>query len=115
MTEYKQVIAVRSDLKMSKGKLAAQASHASVEAVLRSDKDDIKFWREQGMKKIVVKVATKEALFTLKKEAEDAGLVCALITDAGHTEVEPGTVTCLGIGPDKEEKMDKVTGKLAVL
>ncbi len=115
MTEYKQVIAVRSDLKMSKGKLAAQASHASVEAVLRSDKDDIKFWREQGMKKIVVKVATKEALFTLKQEAEDAGLVCALITDAGHTEVEPGTVTCLGIGPDKEEKMDKVTGKLAVL
>ena len=47
--------------------------------------------------------------------AEDAGLKCALITDAGHTVVEPGTKTCLGIGPDDEKKIDLITGKLKIM
>ena len=115
MSEYKQVIVVRSDLKLSKGKLAAQASHASVEAMLRSGKDAITTWRGQGMKKVVLKVKTEKELLNVKQDAEDHDLVCALITDAGHTEVEPGTITCLGIGPDKEEKVDRVTGKLPML
>lgn len=115
MTEYKQVILVRADLKLAKGKMAAQVSHASVEAVLKSDKDDAATWRQQGMKKAVLKVADEKELRGYKQQAEDAGLVVALITDAGHTHLEPGTVTCLGIGPDKAEKIDTVTGNLKLI
>ncbi len=111
----KQVIIVRSDLKLPKGKMSAQVAHASTEAVLRSHKDDISVWRKGGMKKIVLKVANQKELLKYKTLAEDHGLVTALITDAGHTVVEPGTMTCLGIGPDKEEKIDMVTGKLKMV
>ncbi len=113
--EYKQVILVRQDLKLSKGKLAAQASHASVEAVLKSHKDDTAKWRSQGMKKSVLKVKDEKEVLKYKQKAEDAGLVTALITDAGRTHLEPGTITCLGIGPDKAEKIDPVTGQLKLV
>ena len=46
--------------------------------------------------------------------AEDAGLKTALIQDAGHTVLEPGTVTCLGIGPDEDKKIDRITGSLKI-
>ncbi len=113
--EYKQVILVRKDLKLSKGKMSAQCAHASSEAVLKSHKDDISKWRNAGMKKAVLEVKTKEDLFKYKQQAEDTGLVVSLITDAGRTELEPGTVTCLAIGPDTEEKIDKITGELKLL
>lgn len=115
MPEYKQVILVRQDLKLSKGKMAAQVSHASVEAVLKSHKDDAVKWREQGMKKAILKVADLKELQDYKRKAEDAGLVTALITDAGHTHLEPGTTTCVAIGPDKVEKIDKITGQLKLI
>ena len=115
MSEYKQVILARQDLKLSKGKLAVQSSHASVAALLKSHKDDIAKWQSQGMKKSVLKVADLKELLEFKQKAEDAGLVAALITDAGRTHLEPGTVTCLGIGPDKEDKIDKITGHLKLV
>ena len=115
MAEYKQVILVRQDLKLTKGKMAAQVSHASVEALLKSHKDDATTWRAQGMKKVVLKVNDLNELMDYKRKAEDTGLVVALITDAGHTQLAPGTVTCLGIGPDKAEKIDKVTGHLQLI
>lgn len=113
--EYKQVIVVRQDLKLSKGKMAAQASHASVEATLRSHKDDITAWRKQGMKKSVLKVPDKKELMIIKSEAEEEGLVTAVITDAGKTQILPGSITCVGIGPAKSEKIDKVTGHLKLI
>jgi len=112
MKDYKQVIVIRTDIKMSKGKTAAQASHASVDCILKADREDVKAWRSQGMKKVVLKAGSKEELYKLKQDAQDAGLVTGLITDAGETELEPGTVTCLGIGPAPEEKIDKITGHL---
>ena len=112
---FKQVILVRQDLKLPKGKLAAQASHASVEAVVRSHKDYISLWRKEGMKKVVLKVKDLDELIKYKQQAEDNGLVTGLIEDAGHTVLSPGTITCLGIGPDKEEKIDKITGKLKMV
>jgi PTH2 family peptidyl-tRNA hydrolase len=115
MTEYKQVILVRKDLKLSKGKMATQVGHASVEGVLKSDKDDVKRWKDQGMKKAVLKVADLTELMKYKEQAEDAGLVTGIIVDAGRTELAPGTVTCIVIGPDKEEKIDKITGKLPLM
>jgi PTH2 family peptidyl-tRNA hydrolase len=115
MTEYKQVILVRQDLKLSRGKMSAQASHASVEAVLKSHKDDVSVWRTQGMKKAVLKVKDLQELLDYKRKAEDAGMIAALITDAGHTQLAPGTTTCLAIGPDSTEKIDKITGKLQLI
>ena len=115
MTDLKQVILARMDLKMSKGKLAAQVSHASVEAALRSHKDDLTTWRKLGMKKVVLKVKNLDELLDYKQKAEDTGLIAAIITDAGHTELAPGTITCLAIGPAKEEKIDLVTGSLSML
>ena len=113
--ELKQVILIRQDLKLSRGKTAAQASHASVECLLRSNKDLVQDWRRQGMKKVILKVKDKKELIKYKNLADDANLSACLITDAGHTEVEPGTITCLGIGPDDEEKIDRVTGELQML
>ncbi len=109
---YKQVILVRQDLKLPKGKLSVQVSHASVNALLKSHKDDVTKWQKQGMKKIVLKVKDMEELLGYKRKAEDHGLITALIEDAGKTVLKPGTITCLGIGPDNEEKIDKVTGNL---
>ncbi|MFH1275638.1 MAG: peptidyl-tRNA hydrolase Pth2 [Candidatus Woesearchaeota archaeon] len=111
----KQVILVRQDLKLPKGKLAAQAAHASVEAVMRSDKKLVNKWREEGMAKIVVKVNDQKELLKYLQLAKDEGLVTALITDAGKTVVAPGTRTCLAIGPDEEEKIDYLTGNLKLL
>ena len=112
---YKQVILVRDDLKLPKGKLAAQCSHASVDAVIKSDRKTVGLWKNEGGKKIVLKVEDEKELFKYKQLAEDSGLKTALITDAGHTVVEPGTITCLGIGPDEEEKIDNITGKLKMM
>jgi len=113
--QLKQVIVVRDDLKLPKGKLAAQCAHASVDALLKSHKDDIMKWRSEGMKKVILRIENEKELLKLKQAAEDIGLVSALIVDAGRTVVEPGTVTCLGIGPDKEEKIDRITGKLKMI
>ncbi|MEM4282691.1 MAG: peptidyl-tRNA hydrolase Pth2 [Candidatus Woesearchaeota archaeon] len=113
--EYKQVILVRQDLKLSKGKLSVQAAHASVGALLKSHKDDIAKWQAQGMKKVVLKVKDLPTLLEIKAKAEDAGLAVSLVTDAGLTQLPPGTITSLGIGPDRAEKIDKITGNLKLL
>ena len=112
---FKQAILVRVDLKLTKGKMSAQASHASVEAVLRSSKEIVKKWRLEGMKKIILKVADKTELLRYKRKAEDYNLINSLITDAGKTHIAPGTMTCLGIGPCTEEELDKVTGELKLM
>jgi len=113
--DYKQVIVVRADLKLPKGKLGAQCAHASVEASLRSDKDMVKKWRNQGQAKIVLKVADLKELRKVNQDAKDSGLVTAMITDAGRTVIAPGTITCLGIGPNEEDKIDLITGDLKLV
>jgi peptidyl-tRNA hydrolase, PTH2 family len=111
----KQVIVVRSDLKLPKGKMSAQCAHAAVEAVVRSEKDTVKKWRSEGSMKIIVKVQNLDELYRINQDAKDFGLVSALITDAGRTVIAPGTVTCVGIGPDEEDKIDSVTGNLSLV
>jgi len=111
----KQVILVRHDLKLSKGKLAAQVAHASLDAALRSNRKVVKRWHDFGMKKVVLKVKDLEELRSYKARAENMGFVTALVTDAGHTHLAPGTITCLGIGPDDDENIDRLTGKLKML
>ena len=113
--ELKQVILVRDDLKLPKGKMAAQCTHAAVDAVLNSDSKKVKDWRNQGMKKIVLKVKDEKELIKYLQLAKENGLKTALITDAGRTVIAPGTKTCVGIGPDSEEKIDAITGKLKMM
>mgnify|MGYP001614235324 FL=1 len=110
----KQVILVRKDLKLSKGKLSAQCAHASVEAVLKSDKEKVNEWRIFS-KKVILKVKDEKELLEFKRLAEKERLVNALIKDAGLTEIPPNTITCLAIGPDEDKKIDKITGKLKIL
>lgn len=113
--ELKQVILIRTDLKMPKGKIAAQAAHASVDAVLKSDKSMVDSWRSQGMKKVALKVSDEKELIKYFQHAKDNGLTASLITDAGKNYVAPGTKTAVAIGPDDEEKIDEVTGELKML
>ncbi len=112
---YKQVILVRADLKLPKGKLAVQVAHASLEAALKSSRDIVDEWCSNGAKKVVLKVAELNELKSYEALARKEKLITALITDAGLTTVAAGTVTCLGIGPDKEERIDNVTGQLKIL
>lgn len=115
MKDFKQVIVVRTDLKLSKGKLATQVAHASSEASLKADKKIIFGWKKSGMKKIVLKGDSKEHLYRLLQESKDRGLVTSLIQDAGKTEVTPGTVTALAIGPASEDEIDKLTKDLKMI
>ena len=115
--EYKLVIVVRTDLGISKGKMAAQVSHAAVNCSLQSKKSDssnFKKWYADGQKKVVVKGSNESSLKKLQQHARDIGLICSLVSDAGLTEVAPGTITCLGIGPAPDSKVDEVTGNLSL-
>ena len=116
--ELKQAIAVRQDIKMGKGKLAAQVAHASLssaEEARRRREEWFDLWKEEGQTKVVLRVQSEEELRELLKQARTRGLPAALIVDRGLTQLEPGTVTCLGVGPGPDEEVDAVTGKLRLL
>jgi PTH2 family peptidyl-tRNA hydrolase len=114
----KQVIVVRSDLKMGKGKIAAQVAHASLSAAEEAMGKRVSWfdgWKEGGQAKVVLKVQSEEELQELFRKAKSAKLPASLIEDRGLTQVEPGTVTCLGIGPGPDDDIDRITGKLRLL
>jgi PTH2 family peptidyl-tRNA hydrolase len=116
--EYKQVIVFRSDLKLSKGKIASQAGHAAVSAAQEAHNRHRGWWDSwlfEGQRKVAVKVKDEKELLELEEQANDLGLPNALIVDRGLTEVPSGTVTCLGIGPAPVEKVDRLTGELKLL
>jgi len=116
--EVTMVIVTRKDLKLSAGKLAAQASHAAVNCILTGQKvvpDLIKTWQNNGARKIVCEIQDLTSLKRLYGEARELGLVAELISDAGHTEIPSGTVTVLGIGPNLRSEIDSITGDLKLL
>ncbi|NJE84723.1 peptidyl-tRNA hydrolase [Thermococcus sp. CX2] len=118
MFRYKQVMVIRKDLKLSKGKLAVQVAHGAVTAAIKAQKEKpewFKNWFHEGQKKVVVKAENEKELFELKAHAEKLGIPTALIRDAGLTEIPPGTITCLAVGPAPEELVDKVTGHLKLV
>lgn len=116
--EYKQVLVFRTDLKMSKGKIAAQAGHAAISSAQDAFVHRKKWWDSwmyEGQKKVAVKVHGEKELGELEEAADDLGLPHALIVDRGLTEVPEGTITCLGIGPAPSAMIDRLTGKLKLL
>jgi PTH2 family peptidyl-tRNA hydrolase len=115
---YKLVVVVRKDLKLSPGKMAAQVAHAAVNCALIAKKRSPMYfdaWYNEGQKKVVVKVNSLLELHEVKAAAEAAGLVTSLIVDAGMTELPPNTTTCLGVGPAPDNLIDKVTGHLGLM
>jgi PTH2 family peptidyl-tRNA hydrolase len=113
--EYKLVVVVRDDLKMSGGKLAAQVAHAAVSCALEAKAKRTAWfsaWYAEGQRKVVLKARDLEDLRSLSDRAAKASLPRALITDAGLTELPPNTTTCLGIGPAPQEQIDPITGHL---
>jgi PTH2 family peptidyl-tRNA hydrolase len=116
--DFKMVLVIRTDLKMSTGKMIAQAAHAAVEANEQAKKTHSKQWRkwrDEGAKKVSLEAWSLEELLDLSENAEKLNIVNVLIKDAGHTELPPGTTTVLGLGPDLSQKLDKVTGNLTLL
>ncbi len=112
--DYKQCIILRDDLKLSKGKAAVQTAHAALLSYERAPLPDRRRWKSQGQKKVVLKVPSLSALYKLRDEAEQRNLPAAIVEDAGLTEIPPGTVTALGIGPARTEEIDKLTKDLAL-
>ncbi len=112
---FKQIIVMRNDLGMSEGKKCVQCCHASLGAYKKSDKKIIKKWELEGQKKVVLEVDSKEKILDLYRKLKKEKIPCFLVEDAGLTELEPGTITALGIGPEREETLDKITGNLKLL
>ncbi len=118
----KQVIIIRKDLKMRRGKEIAQGSHASIAFLVTKDittvmhelySGDIKKWVESGQTKICLQVNSEKELVDLHLKAKDSGLRSHLITDAGRTEFDGRpTKTAVAIGPNESEDIDKITKHL---
>jgi PTH2 family peptidyl-tRNA hydrolase len=129
MDKIKQVIIMRKDLKMNKGKCIAQGCHASLGGLLAnttstyidiakqlsiivSDRDSIE-WLQTEFTKVTLAVKSEEELLEIRDKLTEAGIVHTLITDAGHTVFNGvPTNTCIGTAPVSEYKIDKITGHL---
>lgn len=111
--ELKLSVAVRTDLGMGRGKIAAQVGHAAVMALERvraSHPGWAAAWLESGQAKVVVRVAGPRELQDLKARAVELGMPWSEVADAGRTQLDPGTVTCIGFGPAPAPAVDRVTG-----
>lgn len=116
--EYRLMLVVNSSLKMGRGKVSAQCAHAAVgcyRQLLETDSRTLCIWENYGQPKVVVKAEDTETLKELEKKAKKLGLNTVLIRDAGRTQIAPGSITVLGIGPGPQELIDEVTGHLKLL
>jgi len=112
---YKMVLLVRTDLGMQKGKVAAQCAHAALACYKKGLKNNpacVSAWEKTGQTKICLKVDNEEAMLNLAGVAKVHGLTWSIIHDAGRTQVSSGSMTVLGIGPNKATEVDKITGHL---
>jgi len=116
--EYKVVLVLRGELRLTAGKAAVQAAHAAVmlyQAAERRDRGALDAWLAGGQKKIALEVPTLSELETLERAAKARQIPTVWVEDAGLTEVAPGTRTCLGLGPARAADVDAVTGDLPLL
>ena len=110
----KQAIVARTDLGMGNGKLAAQVAHASLQAYESAGSAATSEWKSGGQKKVVLQGSGESELQRLAEDARLEGLPYSLVRDAGHTQLESGTLTTLGVGPGEANAVDRVTGDLTL-
>lgn len=127
MQVAKQVIVMRKDLGMRKGKMIAQGAHASLRVLLERGEsqdnryviamtDAMKVWMTGRFTKVCVSVDSEAALDAVVARAKAAGVPCALIVDAGQTEFHGvPTKTCCAVGPAWVADVDAITGDLPLL
>ena len=115
----KMVLVARTDLKMGKGKIAAQCCHAAVQCVqfaADSAPHLLEQWDEtNGSAKVVVKVESEAELLSVYASARADGLICSLIRDAGRTQIAAGSCTVCGVGPASDAQLRTVTSHLRLL
>mgnify|MGYP001224461736 FL=1 len=111
---YKLAILVRSDLKMSRGKVLAQTGHAMVDATVKAYTGTTIFykWQADGEKIVVLKVPNEKTLDTIIEIANRKNIKNGIVVDAGLTEVAPGSKTVGYVGPATEVKIDKLVSQL---
>ncbi|KAG5321306.1 PTH2 hydrolase, partial [Pseudoatta argentina] len=111
---YKLILVIRTDLKMGKGKVAAQCSHAAVAAYKAARKHPkiLRAWEKSGQAKITLKVDSETTLIEIAKQAKAAGLLSNVVQDAGHTQIPAGSKTVCAVGPGPAKLIDQVTGHL---
>lgn len=110
-----QVIAVRTDIKMTPGKMAAQVGHGVLGAykiAMKNNPHDVYQWETIGQMKVVVKCESQKDLLDVYDKALKLGLAAEYIQDAGRTQVDPGTITVCAVGPGRSDIVDQVTGHL---
>ena len=115
---FKQALVVRLDLAMGRGKAAVQCAHAAVSAAEEARihlHDWWKSWIEEGQLKVAVRVPDLDSLLDLERRGRSKGIPVHLVKDRGLTQVPPGTITCLGLGPAPSDVLDSLTGNLALL
>jgi len=115
---FKQVLVVRLDLDMGRGKAAVQCAHAAVSAAEEARNhlhNWWKSWMEEGQLKVAVKVLDLDSILDLERKGRSKGIPVHLVKDRGLTQVPPGTITCLGLGPAPSDIVDSLTGNLALL
>ncbi|KAI0541374.1 PTH2-domain-containing protein [Xylaria digitata] len=124
--ECKLVLVVRTDLGMTKGKIAAQCSHATLacyKTLSRSatrqptsaEAKILQRWERLGQAKIAVQVKSQDELLILMGKARSLGVTAEVIQDAGRTQIDPGSLTVLGVGPAPKSLVDQITGGLKLL
>ena len=116
--DVKLVLIVNMELKMGKGKIAAQVGHAAVSSTLKCGKKEpglLDSWLASGQKKICVKGLDANHLLVLEKSANSKGILSTKIHDAGHTQIPSGSLTVLALGPDTESALSSITGDLKLL
>ena len=115
LNEPTMVFIARKDLNLSAGKLAVQCSHAAVSCTLAARKTEqrlLERWKANGARKICLQADDLATLQMLAGQAQVANLITHLVKDAGHTEIPPGTITVLGIGPGPRRSIDALVKDL---
>ena len=112
--KLKQIIILRTDLNMRRGKEIAQGAHSSMGAYLGNRRDPfVRMWLQGAFAKIAVGIRTEEEMLDLHQRAKEGGLAPCLIQDSGRTEFKGvPTYTSLTIGPGEPEKVAELTQHL---